>query len=720
MVAQGAAWPAARRAELGEHISPECEFCKTGAEGTLQHQCWECPVVLAGIGPDRVKTQHLELAAMKPNMKRPEAMRSWARGVPPPNCVAFWCRGILPSPGTGVLENVLQPPANATVRNGIARGCSCRITKEFGLHLTAGSDGSGGKYASDVRLRSVGWSWTLLAPSGEELGHSYGGIAGRSGQTVPRAELTAAIDFLRVAEIDEEVSVDLFIDNSYTVNLLHTIISGWRPSASTVHGDLISELLDDERGLQNLVNGKVNILKVKSHLTWKQTEPTGTPWIGWEANRVADQLADKGAVLAEYSPGDINLVQLLSSNAEDVVKRLVAVGRYVVANRQVPIKTPKVPNASLRERLSEAARTNQHELKFMAQGGSGGVVCQTCQQHSRLRAAMAWVTSRCPGPGTAQGHRMDTVHGLPFCLRCGRYSRAGLRGACAGHATGFGLRMLSRFNATPPMPPYGYKAWPDGTPAEAERRAHRALSSRHVHGLAAPSHKRKGTPGSRGGKAVKARTRRMPINLLGASPCTGAGCPPEEGPSEAACRLAALRRRVLARDPAGPPANAVPPVLVPQAASPYSVSDTARCEPAGKSGEGGVRGAGPPVVLLPGATSGQDGPRTPPEPEGLQSFFAGLIAGAAVTAARQADQDRTEALFNRSASLAGRPRATSAPAVKRGRVHEQSPIAQPSQAEARFIALRARIRAKEAAARVPSQPCPDSGQDKAAEPAQPT
>ena len=487
-----------------------------------------------------------------------------------------------------------------------------------------------------------------------------------------------------------------------------------------MHGDLVSELLEDERGLQNLVSGKVNILKVKSHLTWKQTEPTGTPWIGWEANRVADKLADKGAILSEYSPGDINLVRLLSSNAEDVVQRLVAVGRYVVANRQVPIKTPKEPNASLRMRLSEAARVNQHELKFMAQGGSGGVVCQTCQQHSRLRAAMAWVTSRCPGPGTAQGHRMATVHGLPFCLRCGRFSRAGLRGACAGHATSFGLRMLSRLNATPPMPPYGYKTWPDGTPAEAERRVHRTLSSRGVHALAAPSHKRRGTAGSRGSKAVKARTRRKPSNLLGASPCTGAGGPPGEGISDAAGRLAALRRRVLDRDPAGPPADAIPPALVPQAASPYCASDTARCEPTGKCGIGGVRGAGPPVVLSPGATSGQAGPRTPPESEGLQSFFSGLIAGAAGTAARQADQERTEALFNRSASRAGRPRATSAPAVKRSRVDEQSPIAQPSQAEARFLALRARIRAKEAAARVPSQPCPDSGQDKAAEPDQPT
>ena len=176
---------------------------------------------------------------------------------------------------------------------------------------------------------------------------------------------------------------------------------------------------------------------------------------------------------------------------------------------------------------------------------------------------MDWVCIRCPGPGTAQGHRMATVHGLPYCLRCGRYSRAGLRGACTGQATTYGLRMLSRLNATPPMPPYGYKTWPDGTAARAEQRRHRVLSCSLVHGVgngsAAPSHKKKGGPSVLGDqppcKRAKARHSRKLVNLFGAGPCTGTGRPPDEQPSDATLRLAALRQRVLARQSAAAPAN---------------------------------------------------------------------------------------------------------------------------------------------------------------------
>ena len=190
-------------------------------------------------------------------------------------------------------------------------------------------------------------------------------------------------------------------------------------------------------------------------------------------------------------------------------------------------------------------------------------MCRNCQQHSRLRTAMTWAGTRCPGPGTAQGHRMATVHGFPYCLRCGRYSRAGLRSACTGEPTAHGLRMLSRLNGAPPMPPYGYKTWPDGTAARAEQRRHRVLSCSLVHGVgngsAAPSHKRKGGPGMRGDKPprkrAKARSVRLLVNLLGASPCTGSGRPPDEQPSEASRRLAALRQRVLARQSAAAPAN---------------------------------------------------------------------------------------------------------------------------------------------------------------------
>ena len=353
MVAQGAAWPPSRRAAIGAGVSPLCEFCCKESEGTIRHQVWCCPKILAGIGGVREETKHLEEPARAASsVDEPAARRRWAAGVPPAECEAFWLRGILPKAGTGPLRDLLVAgePDHVTIGHLSPEERITISRRKYGVVVTIGSDGSGGEHGTDPRLRRVGWSWAALKSCGEVVGGISGGLNGNQAQTVPRSELFAAVHFLTHVTVIGEVLVEMFIDNLYVVNALHELIAGWRPSGKTVHGDLWDLLLEDELAMSYLTYGTIRIYKIKSHLSVEQAIAAGYSRIAWEANQVADDMADKGAARAQFSPGDVRLIGQLDSAAEAVGRRLLAVGRFVAEHRTVEERTEKAKVPPLRQR----------------------------------------------------------------------------------------------------------------------------------------------------------------------------------------------------------------------------------------------------------------------------------------------------------------------------------------------------------------------------------
>ena len=104
-------------------------------------------MVLSGIEEDvRKKTMHLEGHVLKNPMHGAEAKKSWAKAVPPPQDLAFWCRGIVPKAGTGVLSQLLHVPARPRRRQGdVAADELLLIRVEHGSIITIGFDGSGGE-----------------------------------------------------------------------------------------------------------------------------------------------------------------------------------------------------------------------------------------------------------------------------------------------------------------------------------------------------------------------------------------------------------------------------------------------------------------------------------------------------------------------------------------------------------------------------------------------
>ena len=83
-------------------------------------------------------------------------------------------------------------------------------------HCAAFTDGSGGFYTSDARLRRCGWGWAIVET---EFGTPLTSLCGRvpgDMQIVPVAELLAAIEVLEFTQ-DITDSLVVYSDCSYVV-----------------------------------------------------------------------------------------------------------------------------------------------------------------------------------------------------------------------------------------------------------------------------------------------------------------------------------------------------------------------------------------------------------------------------------------------------------------------------------------------------------------------
>jgi hypothetical protein len=490
MIGQGACWPPARKALHGISCTSECQFCRRGVEGTLLHQAWQCPVVLEGIGSAREEARHLEGAALGPVLSEAASRERWSQGLPPPCCEAFWCRGILPKAGTGPLQELLQVmDTEPTARGHAAPEGHMELTEGMGPIVTVGSDGSGGEHGADPTLRRVGWSWAALSPDGTLLGSVHGGLGNDFPQTVPRAELHAAVHFLQHVSLADNVQVELHIDNSYVVGVLQKLADGWRPAAHTTHGDLMADLCDCEAAIGYLHSGRVRVYKIKSHLSQEEANKRGYTSLAWKANRIADELAEVGARSSAFSSGDVQLIRQLEQACRLVVRRLLAVSKFVVEARQPEMKAARAGRVPLRRRVQDLGTRGGHCLRF-----SAGVSCRKCRQHSRMkRAITGWVAEACPGPGARYGHQVRCIRGLFFCAVCGSWSipaggsSRAMHRPCTRYATKRGSELLGRLQCDPPKLPdlHGRRAWPDGTPADPP--AALAAAGRQRRGAGVPS-----------------------------------------------------------------------------------------------------------------------------------------------------------------------------------------------------------------------------------------
>ena len=155
-----------------------------------------------------------------------------------------------------------------------------------------GSDGSGGLYTSDPRLRRAGWSWVLVDQDYKIVLAAYGTLPGKR-QTVPRAELQALLHFTQ----NTQGSCNFYIDCLSVIINYRKLLKGWIPGLKEANGDLWGDLKEALKERQ----GHINVQKIDSHESCTAAIAAGGTEEGWVVNNLADDLAGSGAAMHAFS-----------------------------------------------------------------------------------------------------------------------------------------------------------------------------------------------------------------------------------------------------------------------------------------------------------------------------------------------------------------------------------------------------------------------------------
>ena len=137
------------------------------------HLFWECPKVMESRHP----------AIQKSNRFCAE----YSRCKNDPACRTLYWRGLVSEQETTPMAQIFETIEILTP-----------ITECCDKNIVVFTDGSGGKNSDDPRLRRCGWALVIPGATTPDCGRC-GNLLGP--QTVPRAELTALIEFVRELEI---------------------------------------------------------------------------------------------------------------------------------------------------------------------------------------------------------------------------------------------------------------------------------------------------------------------------------------------------------------------------------------------------------------------------------------------------------------------------------------------------------------------------------------
>ena len=260
----------------------------------------------------------------------------------------------------------------------------------------------------------------------------FGALPGPT-QTVPRAELYAAIQALEVAELPE---VTLFSDCKYFVDY-----SSKEPSLlrSAANGDLWDDYL------KLTEHRTVNVVKVKAHCTIEDVRNGIIQWEHYIGNSYADVLAGEGASRGQVSQVIVDEIASLDTMAWRIQDRLVAI--VCAGTTKERDKHDAIEHR--RTKAAQAARAQEDPED-----------CQPCEEQqaqeqlAQLEADLGppEVPSRLGGERSSQLHISHTLRagdGFVFCERCGSYATSrgrALLKECPGLPTLTGRAVLKRIS----------------------------------------------------------------------------------------------------------------------------------------------------------------------------------------------------------------------------------------------------------------------------------
>jgi ribonuclease HI len=363
-------------------LSPLCPRCQE-AEETLYHQMWGCAANL------EVEGTFMELA--------PRAAQEWAEWP------CFWLRGLPPQQWTA--RHCGLPPQSAARYEG----CSPEEPLELPAGAALATDGSGGPFTAERRLRRCGWGFAVLNAEGEIVARGWGPLTSWR-QTVPLSELEAATQLARCTLGD----LDINIDASY-------VVRGVRRGPE----NLPKRYTYQWQKFWEAVGGRAVVArKIKAHQSREEALGAGVAESDWAANEAADQLAEQAAMAAQLPAEAVAEVQRLDAEALKVQQHLAAVA-LDVARRAPSLYGPSSRlqrraeaaqrARERRETLEEARRLTTHSLDEAGR-------CKNCLRGpTGAQPALAFLRELCTGRPHAihATHAMNLTRGLWWCERCG-------------------------------------------------------------------------------------------------------------------------------------------------------------------------------------------------------------------------------------------------------------------------------------------------------------
>ncbi len=404
-----------------------CPRCGLEKETTF-HQLWACPA------NEAIPGVHLELLP-EAREHHSDAPFFWLRGLPPLHWTYTYCM------------RPVRTQASFT-------GCSPAEPIELPVGAVVGTDGSGGPFGSEPRLRRCGWGFSVVLPGPVLLAGGAGPLDYWK-QTVPLSELVAATAALLCTVGD----VEFVIDNA-------DVVAGIRAGPYHKHKTnrhawrVFWHTAGDRR---------LTAHKVKSHLTEEEATEAGVEPLLWYANASADRLAEQAAQAAQPSQEDAAAVQAADRKAALVLEHLTAVAFHVAqdarhlygpANRLERAREARERAEARKGRLETALSNTTHQWCGTKSK------CLTCfLGPTKDQPKEAFLLTACTG----RPHQIHDSHSLKrhrelwFCSVCGctgsrRLAARGLGGPCHP-ASDSGRRTLLRLQAG--RLPYHVKAWPD-------------------------------------------------------------------------------------------------------------------------------------------------------------------------------------------------------------------------------------------------------------------
>ncbi|OLP89026.1 hypothetical protein AK812_SmicGene29548 [Symbiodinium microadriaticum] len=148
-------------------VEEVCSACG-GPDASLKHKLWRCPAVRERFGPI------------------PEV---WEMSLDEEGLQSLWLRGLVPASLTALpCEAYVTEAQSCCVATGLWEGYRCLDASEFFF----GTDGSGGPYSNEPRLRLCAWSVVAIRRTEPyDVLTTLGGPLPGEQQTVPHAEAYA-------------------------------------------------------------------------------------------------------------------------------------------------------------------------------------------------------------------------------------------------------------------------------------------------------------------------------------------------------------------------------------------------------------------------------------------------------------------------------------------------------------------------------------------------